>query len=74
VILTPAARRGIYLVMAVLGLAVGTLTAAYGELGEQPTWLRVVIAGYAYLAGSSGILAMLNTPSSVEASPDVEAS
>ena len=69
-ILTARARRVIYLIMAVAGLAVGTLTAVYGEIGEQPTWLRVVIAGYAYLAGSSGIIAMLNTPTAAVASPD----
>lgn len=66
--LTPKIRRSIYLVMAVAALVLGSLQVGYSSVNApSPGWLVVAMAVYAYLAGGSGILAVLNTP--VEGAP-----
>lgn len=61
--LKPRVRAKIYLAMAIFGLLIGATQVAFASLKvEQPAWLIVATAVYAYLAGGSGILATLNTP------------
>lgn len=56
-------RRIIYYVLAVAGVVIGALQTAYGALGQdRPAWLIVATSVLAYLAGGSGVLAVLNTP------------
>ncbi len=55
------ARSIVYGVLIAMALIVGSLQAAYAQLGpEPPVWLRVVTAVFAYLAGGGGILATLH--------------
>lgn len=70
-------RKVIYTVIAVLGVVVGTLNAVLSSLGDMPAWMDAVNAAYTYLAGGSGILAVINTPAPqaevVEAAEDIAA-
>ena len=61
-LITPTIRRTIYVIMAVAGLGIGATQVGYSSISaEQPDWLTVATAVYAYLSGGSGILAALNT-------------
>lgn len=59
-------RKVIYTVIAVLGVLVGTLNAVLSSVGDMPAWMDAVNAAYTYLAGGSGILAVINTPAPAE--------
>lgn len=62
-ILTPAIRSRLYVVYAVIGLAIGSIQVGFGaaEAG-QPVWLTVSLAVYAFLGGALGFVAQANTP------------
>ena len=63
-LITPTIRRIIYLMLAIAGLGLGATQVGYSSITtEQPSWLTVATSVYAYLAGGSGILAVLNTRS-----------
>ena len=58
-------RRIIYLSLAVIGLTLGAIQVGYSSIDvAAPAWLTVAVAVYAFLGGSTGILAVLNTPMS----------
>lgn len=56
-------RRVLYVVFAVVGLALGAAQVGYGaaEAG-QPTWLTVALAVYAFVGTGLGFTASANTP------------
>lgn len=59
----PAARNVLYLVSAIVGLALGATQVGYqaAEAGF-PTWLKVALSVYAFVAGVLGLTASANTP------------
>lgn len=60
----PAARNALYLVSALVGLGLGATQVGYqaAEAGF-PTWLKVALSVYAFVAGVLGLTASANTPS-----------
>lgn len=60
----PAVRNTLYLVSALVGLGLGATQVGYqaAEAGF-PTWLKVALSVYAFLAGALGLTAAANTPS-----------
>jgi len=62
-ILTPAHRKLVYAVYALLGVVVGAIQVAYvaAEAG-QPVWLNVSLAVYGFLGTALGLTAAANTP------------
>lgn len=59
--MTANLRKTVYVLIAVAGVALGALTTAYASLDlGNPSWLVVALSVYTYLAGGSGILAVLN--------------
>ncbi|MEI2827328.1 MAG: hypothetical protein V9F04_13725 [Dermatophilaceae bacterium] len=66
-------RRIVYVALAVAGLALGATQVGYSSIeATQPDWLTVALGVYAYLAGGSGILAVLNTPYELGGAPGEE--
>ena len=61
-LLTPAVRKTIYTLLAAVGLILASVQVGYSaaELAN-PSWLTVALAVYAFLAGPTGIIALLNT-------------
>lgn len=60
----PAVRSSLYIVSALVGLALGATQVGYqaAEAGF-PTWLKVALSVYAFLAGALGLTAASNMPS-----------
>lgn len=60
----PQVRTYLYLASALVGLGLGATQVGYqaAEAGF-PTWLKVALAVYAFLAGALGLTAAANTPS-----------
>lgn len=60
----PNVRNTLYLVSALVGLGLGAAQVGYqaAEAGF-PTWLKVALSVYAFLAGALGLTAAANTPS-----------
>lgn len=60
-VLTPQIRQTLYVIMAVLGLALGAVQIAYGA-GDwgQPVWLTVSLSVYAFLGTALGTTAASN--------------
>lgn len=64
-LLSPTARRTTYLVYGLLGLALGATQVGYSAANlQQPVWLTVALAVFAFLGTGLGIVAAGNTPSS----------
>ena len=63
----PQVRNGLYVVSALLGLALGATQVGYqaAEAGF-PTWLKVALSVYVFVAGVLGLTASANTPSYVD--------
>lgn len=58
-----AARKVVYTLFWLVGLALGALTAAYGATdGAAPDFLGAALAVYAFLGGAVGYQAAANTP------------
>lgn len=62
--ISPKVRNGLYLVSALVGLGLGATQVGYqaAEAGF-PTWLKVALSVYAFVAGVLGLTASANTPS-----------
>ena len=60
----PKVRNTLYLVSALVGLILGATQVGYqaAEAGF-PTWLKVALSVYAFVAGVLGLTASANTPS-----------
>lgn len=60
----PHVRSSLYLASALVGLGLGAAQVGYqaAEAGF-PTWLKVALSVYAFLAGALGLTAASNTPS-----------
>jgi hypothetical protein len=59
----PNARKALYTVYAVLGVAIGAVQVGYTSSGaEQPTWLIVTLAVFGFLGTALGVTAASNTP------------
>lgn len=60
----PSVRNYLYLASALIGLGLGATQVGYqaAEAGF-PTWLKVALSVYAFLAGALGLTAAANTPS-----------
>lgn len=63
----PKVRSTLYLVSALVGLVLGATQVGYqaAEAGF-PTWLKVALSVYAFVAGVLGLTASANTPSYVD--------
>lgn len=61
--LPPKARKIIYLVYALAGLAIGATQVGIAAAGyPMPVWLTVTLAVYAFLGGAVGLTATRHTP------------
>lgn len=61
--LPPKARKIIYLVYALAGLAIGATQVGMAAAGvPMPVWLTVTLAVYAFLGGAVGLTATKHTP------------
>lgn len=59
----PTVRRWLYLVSFLLGLGLGGAQVGYAAANvDQPTWLLVSLAVYAFVAAGTGLTAVQNTP------------
>lgn len=57
----PRARKVVYLVSALIGLALGATQVGYGAASAgQPTWLTVALAVYAFLTAGLGVTSATN--------------
>lgn len=66
-------RKSIYVVFGVVGLALGVAQTAFTSLGqEQPSWLTVGFAVYAYLAAAGFVVSTANTPTATKAPSAIE--
>jgi len=61
VALPPRLRAAIYLVVAVGGVLLSSVQAAFLALGEQPAWLIAAWAAYGPLAAAFAVTAASNT-------------
>ena len=63
VALPPEIRAKLYLGFAVVGVALGAIQVGYGAASvDQPTWLTVSLAVYAFVGPALGLTAASNTP------------
>lgn len=59
----PGARKVLYLLQFIAGLALGATQVAYGAAAaDTPTWLTVALAVFAFLVAGLGLTASSNTP------------
>ena len=57
----PQVRKTLYLVMFVLGAALGAAQVGFGAANvDQPTWLIVTLSVYAFLSSYLGLTAATN--------------
>ena len=60
-ILPAKARKYVYAVYALVGVALGAIQVGYGV--TEPQWLTVSLAVYAFLGAALGLTAASNVPS-----------
>ena len=70
-VLPPRARRVIYCLYGILGVAVSATQVGYAAVpnGGQPIWLTVTVAVVAFLSAPVTALAVTNTPATEAAAP-----
>jgi hypothetical protein len=61
-ILPATARKKVYAIYALLGVALGAVQVAYLNLAGQPQWLTVALAVFGFVGTALGATAASNTP------------
>lgn len=69
-LLTPGARKILYAVYGLIGLAVGAIQVAYGAVSATtPGWFKIALAVYAFVGTAIGAVAASNVKQPAAAAP-----